>query len=74
MDPIETPQAQRPKVIDASGLRTMRQIIKAVPPSWHDAELAVANSIGMAKSVRRISLHRTAAGRRVVLIHEDDLS
>lgn len=65
----EQPNESTVKVVH--DLRAVRDLISAIPPSWRSAEIAVGDSIGGALRVLRVSLHRNANGRRIVILHKD---
>lgn len=56
------------------GLRTVAEVNAEIPRSWGKVEIAIGTCLGDAVRIRRVSLHRDSAGRRVVLLHDKPLN
>jgi hypothetical protein len=54
-------------------IMTVREMLKQIPTRWRDAEITIGDSIGAAKTVRRVALHRDDTGRKVVVIYEEPI-
>lgn len=51
-------------------IKTFRQLLELVPPSWRDADIAIDSGIGNPEKLMRVSLHKMGDGRQIILLHE----
>jgi len=51
-------------------IKTFRQLLELVPPSWRDADIAIDSGIGNPEKLLRVSLHKMGDGRQIILLHE----
>lgn len=54
-------------------IKTAGELIALIPHDWNNAEVGIANGIGAADAILRVSLHENADGRRIVLIHKEQI-
>lgn len=52
---------------------TTSDLIKLIPQNWRNVEVCIGNTVGDAKIVRRISLHTNNTGKRVILLHQEEI-
>ena len=55
-------------------LRTAQDLIDAIPHTWRNAEISIANELGYLEPIVRVSLHRNSSGRRVILMQTNDFT
>lgn len=52
---------------------TFAKIAEAIPADWIDAEVVVGTSVSKALTVKRVVLSTSRSGKRVVVIHAEEL-
>ncbi len=52
---------------------TVNELHKMIPAAWKNCPIMISTSIGTIKKIRRVSFHDHVDGRRVILIHEDEV-
>ncbi len=55
-------------------LETVADVIAKIPSHWRNATIFMSCGIGGVVPIRRVSLQRQSDGRRVVLIHQDNIN
>lgn len=52
---------------------TLSRVFSEVPPAWQDADLVIGTSVSKALTVKRVVLSTARDGKRVVIIHAEEL-
>lgn len=54
-------------------IESAKELCDLIPAHWRNAEIYIANGIGNAIPIKRVSLHTDSSGRKVILLHDEEL-
>lgn len=53
---------------------TAGELVALIPKDWEKALVGIANRVGGAEPIGRVSFHENADGRRIILFHADQIA